>query len=62
MYFLKFSTPMQNLEFHIHQSHMEIEPSEAIKFCTRKMIKKKHFMSPCKMINFFQHVMTNFST
>ena len=35
--FFEFSTPIQNIEFHIHQSHMEIGLSELIKFYTRKM-------------------------
>ena len=38
--FLKFSTPGQNVEFHIHRSHMEIGLFEEIKFCTRKFIKE----------------------
>ena len=59
--FLKFSTSSQNAEFHIHQSNMEIELSEVIKFCTRKLIKRTHFMSPLKMINLFQNMMPNFS-
>ena len=50
LYFFKFSTPSQNVEFHIHRSHMEIGLSEGIKFSTKKMIKKTHFISPCKMI------------
>ena len=40
---------------------MEIGSSEAIKFCTRKLIKKTNFMSPYKMINLFQDLLTNFS-
>ena len=59
--FLKFSTSTQNAEFHIHQSHMEIGLSEVIKFCTRKLIKRTHFMSPLKMINLFQDMMPNLS-
>ena len=59
--FLKFSTSSQNAEFHIHQSNMEIGLSEVIKFCTRKLIKRTHFMSPLKMINLFQDMMPNFS-
>ena len=59
--FLKFSTSSQNAEFHIHQSHMEIGLSEVIKFCTRKLIKKTHFMSPLKMINLFPDMMPNLS-
>ena len=58
--FLKFSTSSQNAEFHIDQSHMEIGLSEVIKFCTRKLIKGTHFMSPLKMINLFQDMMPNF--
>ena len=38
---------------------MEIELSEVIKFCTRKLIKRTHFMSPLKMINLFQDKMPN---
>ena len=59
--FLNFSTSCQNAEFHIHRSHMEIGLSEVIKFCTRKLIKRTHFMSPLKMINLFQGMMPNFS-
>ena len=40
---------------------MEIELSEVIKFCTRKLNKRTHFMSPLKMINLFQDMMPNFS-
>ena len=40
---------------------MEIGLSEVIKFCTRKLIKRTHFMSPLKMINLFQDMMPNFS-
>ena len=40
---------------------MEIGLSDVIKFCTRKLIKRKHFMSPLKMINLFQDMMPNFS-
>ena len=56
-----FSTSSQNPEFHIHRSHMEIGLSEVIKFCTRKLIKRTHFMSPLKMINRFQDMMPNIS-
>ena len=52
--FLKFSTSTQNDEFQIHRSQMEIGLYEMIKFCTRKLIKRTHFMSPLKMINLFQ--------
>ena len=38
---------------------MEIGLSEVIKFCTRKLIRRTH-MSPLKMINLFQDIMTNF--
>ena len=48
------------LSIHIHRSHMEIGLSEVIKFCTRKMLKKTHFMSPSKVISFFQDVVANF--
>ena len=58
--FFKFSTSCQNAEFHIHHSHMEIRLFEVIKFCTRKLIKMTHFMSPLKMINLFQDMMPNF--
>ena len=51
--FFKFSTPSQNVEFYIPQSHMEIWLSEEIKFCKRKMIKRTHFISSCKVINLF---------
>ena len=50
LYFLKFSTPSQNVEFHIHRGNMGIGLSKVIKFCTRKTINKIHFMSTCKMI------------
>ena len=40
---------------------MEIGLSEVIKFCTRKLIKGTHFMSPLKMIDLFQDMMPNFS-
>ena len=59
--FLKFLTSSQNSEFHIHRSHIEIGLSELIRFCTRKLIKRTHFMSPLKMINLFQDMMPNFS-
>ena len=39
---------------------MEIRLFEVIKFCTRKLIKMTHFMSPLKMINLFQDMMPNF--
>ena len=39
---------------------MEIGLSEVIKFCTRKLIKRTHIMSPSKMIDLFQDIMTNF--
>ena len=32
-----------------------------IKFCTRKLINRTHFMSPLKMINLFQDMIPNFS-
>ena len=59
--FLKFSTSSQNAEFYIYRRHMEIGLSEVIKFCTRKLIKRKYFMSPLKMINLFQDMILNFS-
>ena len=40
---------------------MEIGLSEVIKFCTRKLIKRTHFMPLLKMINLFQDMMPNFS-
>ena len=40
---------------------METGLSEVIKFCTRKLIKMTHFISPLKMINLFQDIMPNFS-
>ena len=40
---------------------MEIGLSEVIKFCTRKLIKRTHFMSALKIINLFQDMMSNFS-
>ena len=39
---------------------MEIGLSEVIKFCTRKLIKRTHFMPLLKIINLFQD-MPNFS-
>ena len=59
--FLEFLTSSENAEFNIHRSHMEIGLSEVIKFCTRKLIKGTHFMSPLKMIDLFQDMMPNFS-
>ena len=40
---------------------MEIGLSEVAKFCTRKLIKRTHFMSPLKIINLFYDMMPNFS-
>ena len=40
---------------------MEFALFEMIKFCTRKLIKTTQFISPLKMINLFQGMMTNFS-
>ena len=39
---------------------MEIGLSEVIKFCTRKLIKRTHFLSSLKMINLFQNMMPNY--
>ena len=58
--FLKFSPPSQNVEFHIHQNHMEIGLSKMIKFC-RKMIQRTHFKTPYETINLLQDVAKNFS-
>ena len=58
--FLKFLTSGQNAEFHIFRSHMEIGLSEVITFCTRKLIKRTHFIDPLKMINLFEDMMSNF--
>ena len=52
-------TPSQNGEIHIHLSQIETGLSEEIKFCTRKMIKRTHLTSLCKMIILFQDVVTN---
>ena len=38
---------------------MKIGLSVEIKFWTRKMITRTHFMSPCKMINLFRDVVIN---
>ena len=38
---------------------MEIKLSDVIKFCTRTLIKRKHFVSPLKMVNLFQDMMPN---
>ena len=38
---------------------MKIGLSVEIKFWTRKMIKRAHFMCPCKIIKLFQDVVTN---
>ena len=38
---------------------MEVGLSEVIKFCTGKLIKRTHFMSPLKMINLFQDMLPN---
>ena len=59
--FLKFSASSQNAEFHIHQFTLETGLSEVMKFCTRKLTKRTHFVSPLKMINLFQDMMPNFS-
>ena len=40
---------------------MEAGLSEVIKFCKRKLIKRKHFISPVKMINLFQDMRPKFS-
>ena len=40
---------------------MEIELSEVIKFCARKLIKRTHFMPPLKMIYLFQDMVLNVS-
>ena len=40
---------------------MEIGLSEVIKFCTRKLIKRKHIMSFVKMISQFEDMMPHFS-
>ena len=53
----KFPTTSHNREFHIHRSHIETGLSEEIKFCIKKLFKRTHFMSPCKMINLFQDVL-----
>ena len=50
LYFLKFSTPIKNFEF--HSRYMKIGLSEVIKLCARKMIKTTHFISQRKMICF----------
>ena len=60
--FLIFSTSSQNVEFHIHRSHMEIRLSKVIKFCARKLIKRTHFMSQLKMINLLRDMMPSFSS
>ena len=60
LYFLKLLTNSQNVKFHIHQKHLKIGSSEVIKFCTQKIPKKTHCMSPCKIINLFQIVVTVF--
>ena len=50
LYFFKFPSPSQNLEFHTYRSYRQIGLSEVIKFYIyKKMIKKAHFMSPCKL-------------
>ena len=51
--FFKISNCYKNIEFHIQRSHMKLASSEVIKFCTRRMTKKPHFMYPYKMINLF---------
>ena len=38
---------------------MEIRLSEMVKFCTGKLIRRTHFMSPLKMINLFQDMTPN---
>ena len=54
LYFFEFSTPSQNVIFHIYPSQMEIRLSEIIKFRTRKTIKKTNLISPCKIIICFR--------
>ena len=58
--FFELSTPIQNVEFHIHQRYIDTGSFEVIDFCTRKMIKMTHFICPWKMINLLQDVLTNF--
>ena len=59
--FLNFQLLARMLNFIFIKSNMEIGLSEVIKFCTRKLIKRTHFMSPLKMINLFQDMMPNLS-
>ena len=59
--FFELSTATQNVEFHIHQRYIDTGSFEVIDFCARKMIKMTHFISPWKMINLLQDVLTNFS-
>ena len=40
---------------------MEIGLTEVIKFCTKKLIQRTHFMSPLTMINLFQDMIPSFS-
>ena len=61
MYFLEFWTSTQNNEVHIHYGHMEIGLAEKIKYCTRKIVEKTHFVPPCKMTQLLQNVVTNIS-
>ena len=52
--FFKFSTPSENVEFHIHQSCMEIGLSEVVKCCSRKKWLKEYTsckISLCKITN-----------
>ena len=39
--FFEFSTPTQNVQFHIHRGYIEIGLSEVIKFWAGKLIKRK---------------------
>ena len=50
LHFFKFSTPSENVEFHVHRSHMKIGLSQVIKFCATNLIKKTHLLFPYQMI------------
>ena len=53
----KFLTTSQNVQFHIHGSHMEIGLSKVIKFYT-KTIKRSHFHA--KWLNVFRMLWQSF--
>ena len=57
----KFSTLIENVQFHIPQSYMKIRFSGLTNFCAQKAIKKTQYFSPGKLINLFHDIFTNLS-